>query len=125
MIGKIYTFTTPYYDSTLKKQALKSRPVLVVGKADASDYSVLPISRVTNKINLDLNYDIEINPAKYPKLNLKEISYVRTHKQTTVNTASLVNYVGNIASEYSDLYLQILKKLEEYNKILIDNALQV
>lgn len=48
MTGKAYVSTFQYYDVRSKKMSFKSRPVLVIGQADASDYAVLPISRVTN-----------------------------------------------------------------------------
>jgi len=123
MIGEIYSFITPYFNSTLKKNSFKSRPVLIIGKANIGDYNVLPISRVTHKVNLDANFDIPIDPNIYPKLGLKSFSYVRTHKQMFAHQGELINHIGNMKVDYEDLYLAILIKLEEYNKTLISNAL--
>ena len=53
MIGKAYISTFQFYDNRNRRMAFKNRPVLIVGKADASDYVILPISRVTNSANFD------------------------------------------------------------------------
>lgn len=67
MTGKAYISTFQYYDIRSKKMSFKSQPVLVIGQADTSDYVVLPISRVTNKANLDDYYDVPIDPTDAPK----------------------------------------------------------
>ena len=123
MIGKIYSTVFPYYDSKTQKNSFKKRPVLIIGGPRNNDYTVLPISTVTKKANLDSEYDLEINPANYPLLHLDKLSYVRVHKQTTVHKVSLTSLIGDMKNEYADLYLNVLEKLEEFNKITIDNAL--
>ncbi|MBP3617007.1 MAG: type II toxin-antitoxin system PemK/MazF family toxin [Lachnospiraceae bacterium] len=123
MIGKIYSTVFPYYDSKTQKNSFKKRPVLIIGGPRNNDYTVLPISTVTKKANLDAEYDLEINPANYPLLHLDKLSYVRVHKQTTVHKVSLTSLIGDMKTEYADLYLNVLEKLEEFNKITIDNAL--
>ena len=119
--GSVCISVTPFYDTKTRKNSFKKRPVLVLGAADLGDFNVLPISRVTNLRNLDPVYDIQVDPLSYPNLKLKVSSYVRTHKQTVVNEASL-NEISNMKREYPDLYTSILDKLEEYNKNLITNA---
>lgn len=123
MIGKIYSSVFPFYDSQKQANSFKKRPVLIVGGPRNNDYTVLPISRVTKKANLDLEYDLEVDPTKYPLLHLNEISYVRVHKQTTVHKASLTSVIGDMKGEYEDLYLNVLEKLEEFNKTTLDHAL--
>lgn len=123
MIGKIYSTVFPYYDSKTQKNSFKKRPVLIIGGPRNNDYTVLPISTVTKKANLDSEYDLEINPANYPLLHLDKLSYVRVHKQTTVHKVSLTSLIGDMKTEYADLYLSVLEKLEEFNNITIDNAL--
>ena len=123
MIGKIYSTVFPYYDSKTQKNSFKKRPVLIIGGPRNNDYTVLPISTVTKKANLDSEYDLEINPANYPLLHLDKLSYVRVHKQTTVHIVSLTSFIGDMKSEYADLYLNVLEKLEEFNKGTIDRAL--
>lgn len=119
--GSVCISVTPFYDTTTRKSSFKKRPVLVLGDADSGDFNVLPISRVTNSRNLDSSYDIQVDPSIYPNLKLTASSYVRTHKQTVVNKASL-NEISNMKREYPDLYTEILDKLEEYNNSLITNA---
>jgi uncharacterized protein YifN (PemK superfamily) len=123
MIGKIYSSVIPFYDSIQQKNSYKKRPVLIVSGPRNNDYTVLPISTVTKKANLDADYDIELDPLKYPLLNLNKVCYVRTHKQTTVHKASLTTQIGDMKCQYQDLYLQILQKLEEFNNFIMDNAL--
>ncbi len=123
MIGKIYSSVVPFYDSQKKVNSFKKRPVLIIGGPRNNDYTVLPISTVTKKANLDSEYDLEIDPTNYPLLHLDKLSYVRVHKQTTVHKVSLASLIGDMKTEYADLYLNVLEKLEEYNKITIDNAL--
>lgn len=123
MIGKIYSTVFPYYDSKTQKNSFKKRPVLIIGGPRNNDYTVLPISTVTKKANLDSEYDLEINPANYPLLHLDKLSYVRVHKQTMVHKVSLTSLIGDMKTEYADLYLSVLEKLEEFNKRTIDNAL--
>ena len=123
MIGKIYSTVFPYYDSKTQKNSFKKRPVLIIGGPRNNDYTVLPISTVTKKANLDSEYDLEINPANYPLLHLDKLSYVRVHKQTTVHKVSLTSLIGDMKTEYVDLYLNVLEKLEEFNKGTIDRAL--
>jgi len=123
MIGKIYASVVPYYDRIQKKNSFKKRPVLIIAGPRNNDYTVLPISTVSIKANLDEEYDIEITPQKYPNLHLNKVSYVRVHKQTTVHQASLTSEISDMKAAYSDLYLDILSKLEEYNAHVIKNAL--
>lgn len=124
MIGKIYSSTTPYYDKIKKKNAFKNRPVLIIGGPRNNDYTVLPISTVSNRNNLDLEYDIEIDPARYPLLGLKKVCFVRAHKQTSVHQASITTMIGNMKDDYEELYVDVLAKLEQYNKELLDHALR-
>ena len=64
MIGKVYVSIFKYYDNIKGKMSFKNRPVLIVGKADNTDYIVLPISRVTKRENLDEYYDVLLNPDR-------------------------------------------------------------
>ena len=105
--------------------SFKYRPAVVIGIADSGDYNVLPVSTVSDPTKIDINFDIPIDPAKYPKLNLKKFSYVRTHKQTVVHMASMRAVSGNVSdikSDYPKLFYEIMSKLEQYNKRLLNNA---
>lgn len=122
MIGKAYVSSFPFYDNKTKKMSFKGRPVLVVGKADSNDYVILPISRVTNQSNLDSYYDVPIEPADVPLMNLTQKSFIRTHKQSVVHIGELAREIVDFKSEYEDIYLDVLCKMEEFQKELISNA---
>ncbi|MDD6072487.1 MAG: hypothetical protein PUC12_17000 [Clostridiales bacterium] len=48
---------------------------------------------------------------------------VRTHKQTIVHQGALASEIANMKSEYVDLYLEVLEKLENFNKRVMNDAL--
>lgn len=121
-IGDTYISVFKFYDAKKGKMGFKKRPVLVIGKADDTDYVVLPISRVTKRENLDLIYDIEVEKEKFPLMNLKENSYIRTHKQAVLNKGDLIHKVVNIKSEYSSLYHLVIKNVEDFQVELIKKA---
>ena len=123
MIGTIRKVSTPFYDVHAGQMRYKSRPGLIIAKADNSDYVVLPVSRVTRSENINPTYDIKIVPAEFPLSNLREKSYVRTHKQTTVNEAQILGEISDLKNTYEDLYLEILQKREEFNRIITDMAI--
>ncbi len=123
MIGKVCTSVFPFYDVKTRKNAFKVRPILIIGAPDGGDYTVLPISRVTKPANVDIEYDIPLDPVHYPLLGLKEKSYIRVHKQTIVHRASIDKQLGDLKNEYAELYKNIMDKLEQFNKQLISNAL--
>lgn len=123
MIGKAYISTFQFYDNRNHSMAFKNRPVLIVGKADATDYVILPISRVTNSANLDSDYDFQITPQDVPLMNLSQISYSRTHKQSVVHAGELTREIVDFKKEYPDKYVDVIAKMEEFQKSIIDNAL--
>lgn len=123
MIGKIYKARTPYYNQATHTMSYKARPALVLARADADDYVILPVSSISNRVNIDPTYDVEIDPSSYPKINLTHISYVRTHKQTVVHRANLRDEICDLKSEYEDLYLTILERREAFNESIMQQAL--
>lgn len=124
MIGTICISAFKYYDNTKHRMAFKGRPVLVIGKADNSDYVVLPISRVTKRENLDPRYDYEMKPEIYADsaLKLSATSYVRTHKQATLNEGEITKQVINFKCEFPEAYSVIINLVEEFQKKMIENA---
>lgn len=122
MIGKAYVSAFKFYDVRTRRMAFKGRPVLIIGKADDTDYVVLPISRVTNKANLDSHYDIPIDPVDVPKMNLKQTSYIRAHKQAVVNVSELTKEIVDFKAEYYDTYMKVIVKVEEFQRELVKNA---
>lgn len=122
MVGKAYVSTFQFYDSRTQKMSFKSRPVLIIGQADATDYVILPISRVTNQNNLDTYYDVRLEPTSVPLMNLTQTSYVRTHKQSVVHLGELTREIVDFKTEYEDVYIEILSKVEEFQQDLINKA---
>ena len=118
MIGKICTAAMPYYDKAKKINSFKKRPVLIIGQADRDDYNALPVSRVTNLLNISAEYDVYIDITVYPNTHLSCNSYIRCHKQVYVHRASLT-VVSDLSTCYPDLYRYILHKLQDYNNQLI------
>ena len=123
MIGKIYKARTPYYEAKTNSNKFKSRPALVIAKADMEDYVVLPVSTISHKDKIHPVYDIEINPEIYPKTNLKKISYIRTHKQTIIHRAELNGVICDLKTEYEDVYLEVLDKREQFSSEITKQAL--
>jgi len=123
VIGKLCTIKTPYYDTTTKAMSFKARPALVIGKADTNEFVILPVSSVTDRSKLDPSYDIKIGPLSQPLLNLAHECYVRTHKQTVAHSASVVKTIGDMKTDYPDLYADVLCKVEEFQSRLIDEAI--
>ena len=122
MTGKIYWATFKYYDNVSHRMAFKKRPVLIIGKADKKDYVVLPVSRVTQREHLDPHYDFELQSKDYPALSFKTTSYIRTHKQTIVNSGELADCIADFREEYPDAYISVMALVEEFQKELLDNA---
>lgn len=122
--GEIRKILTPFYDSATHQKSVKSRPALVIARADFADTVVLPISSVSRRENLHPVYDIEIDPSVYPKLNLRKVSYVRTHKQTVIHSAEISDVISSIKDEYPELYLDILQKREMFSQDVTNQALR-
>lgn len=119
MIGKVYLSVVDFYDSRLQAMSKKTRPVLIVGGPHESDYIVLPISTITHRANLNAYYDILIPPQDRAALNLPKECFIRTHKQLTVHSASLLKLKGDMRSDVPDLYLDAISKMEEFQKEIV------
>ena len=124
MIGKIYWSVFPFYDSKNSRNAFKKRPVLIISGPRNNDYTVLPISSVTKKQNLDSQYDFELDINKYPLLNLNKTCYLRTHKQTIVHQASLTTMICDFKTVYPDLFIETMTLFEQFEKEVLDNSIK-
>lgn len=124
MIGMICISAFQYFDNTKHKMAFKGRPVLVIGQADNGDYVVLPISRVTNRVNLDTYYDYKMEPETYEDTDfqLSDTSFVRTHKQAVLNDGEITKEVLNLKEKFPEVYSEIIDLVEEFQKALISIA---
>ena len=103
--------------------SIKSRPALIIAKADSDDYVALPVSRITKQENRDSKYDVEVDPQIYSMLNLTSVSYVRTHKQTIVNASNMGSMIGDMKGNYDELYLHILELREEFSAEITNQAI--
>ena len=59
----------------------------------------------------------------YPKLSLKNTSYIRTHKQSVANIGELANQIADFKNEYPDAFVEVIALVKEFQKKLIDEAL--
>lgn len=119
MIGKVYLSVVDFYDLTLQAMSTKTRPVLIVGGPHENDYTVLPISTITNRINLNTYYDIPITSQDRATLSLRRECFVRTHKQMPIHAAALVRELGDMKSDTPELYLDAVAKMEEFQKEIV------
>lgn len=123
MIGEIRKTMLPFYDTRARRMSIKSRPALIIAKADTDDYVALPVSRITKQENRDSKYDVEVDPQIYSMLNLTSVSYVRTHKQTIVNASNMGSMIGDMKGNYDELYLHILELREEFSAEITNQAI--
>lgn len=123
MIGEIHKVILLFFDRRKGRMALKSRPVLVLAKADLEDYVVLPVSSVSRRQNLHPVYDVEVDPARYPALGLTKVCYIRTHKQLTVHIGEFRGLYGDLKGNYEALYLDVLTKREAFSQDITAQAL--
>ena len=125
MIGKIHKAMVKYYNSEKCKMAFKYRPVLIIGKADSSDYIVLPISSVSITRNINKHFDIRIDSKQYVLLNLlKDTSYIRTNKQTTLNYKEILEEISNLKELYPELFKLIMNRVSEFQQYLQEQAFE-
>ncbi|MDW4411632.1 hypothetical protein QI049_11335 [Staphylococcus saprophyticus] len=114
-----------YYDSQTQKKRFKVRPMMIIGSEKDSfqtDFTAFPISSVSNKANLNPDFDINIGCNFCP--NLKHITYsdcyVRVHKPTTINSNDILREKENddICKIYPDKYKEINDAWINFNKTL-------
>lgn len=116
MIGEIHDISIQYYDRTLKAMSIKTRPALVVGQADLTDYVVLPISTIKDASKRDSYYDIRIELANFPKSGLTAMeSFIRTHKPQTVHYSQIRRRArSNFRLEYTAKYDEVILRAKEF-----------
>lgn len=118
-VGKIKSSRMPYYDNKTNSLRFKARPVLIL-KAEKelgmSDFTVLPISSVSFKNNIDQEFDIDVAQTTYPLLNLtKEVCYIRCGKIMTINKKNLaVNTICDLKNTYPELWQHVISRTKEY-----------
>ena len=122
MVGDFCLALFPYYDVKAKKNKFKYRPIIVIAEAGQNDWITLPVSKISHSECIDLEYDIKIQPANYPVMNLSCVSYIRTHKQTVTHYAAITKVIVNMKKEYPELYIRVIDKVEERYKRNISEA---
>ena len=123
MIGKAYLSVVDYYDIKTRSTRKKARPVLVVAGPRNNDYTVLLISTVSNRVNLDAEYDLLIDQQSREILNLPQECFIRTHKRMPIHVSQLIKEKGDMEGSLPDLYLAALEKMEQYQKLISQQAL--
>ncbi|MCD7810064.1 MAG: hypothetical protein LUH02_12065 [Erysipelotrichaceae bacterium] len=125
LIGKIVKIRTPFYNINTKRTEFKSRPGLVIGNYGSTDndYIVLPISKVSNEYMRHPEYDLAIDPSLYPLAHLTSFSYIRCHKQATINRTNISNVICDFKELYGEKYFEALLLLEKFDQLKLNNAL--
>lgn len=82
-----------------------------------SDLTALPISSISNESNIT-EFDLKLQKSEYPLLNLlRDVSYIRTSKITTIHTSDLSFHVlSNLKIEYPEVYTEVLSKIDNFIK---------
>lgn len=114
-IGYLYLSKMPFYNISINSLDFKNRPILVIGRSDESDFVALPVSSVSNPLNRDSIYDIEMN---LPTVKTTKQSFIRTHKQTIVNQGAIYKEIENIKGIYQDFYAEIILKVKQFNNAI-------
>lgn len=126
LIGKIFKSRFKYFDSKLSKVRFKVRPVLIIGverEKTPCDLTVLPISKVSMKVNLNEDYDYEITKSEHGNLSLdQDPSYIRTHKVTTIHSQDLPHngMISSLKDSYPEDYKLIKDKFEKFSQGLFN-----
>lgn len=119
MIGKVYLSVVDFYDVKLNATNRKVRPVLIIGGPNENDYTVLPISTITNRANVNAYYDILVSPQDRTILNLKRECFIRTHKQMQIHVAALIRELADMKKDLPDLYLETIGKMDEFQHEIV------
>lgn len=121
--GEIRNTYMPYYDSREKRNKFKARPMLMIKKIEDifnSDYSALPVSKISDSTKIDSLYDVKITTQEFPDTNLKaNPSYIRCNKLTTVSfvnidkTSAICDFSGEYIKEYDKIVDKVKVFLED------------
>ena len=113
-----------YYDIKTQSVRFKVRPILIIAierNYFHTDLTVLPISSVSNKKNIDYKFDISIGKIECPTLRYitRDYCFVRTHKPYTINSNSLFtdSSLDNLKVLYPHKFEQISLAWSEFAKL--------
>lgn len=115
-----------YYDIKTQSVRFKVRPILIIAierNYFHTDLTVLPISSVSNKKNIDYKFDISIGKIECPTLQYitKDYCYVRVHKPNTINSNNVLieSNLDNLKLVYPYKFEQISLAWSEFSESLL------
>lgn len=114
MIGDLCLVGMPFYSTEEQVMKQKVRPALIIGEADSSNVTVLPVSTIHDQRRIDQVFDLLVDPDQYPDSRLKTVSYIRTNKVYTVNRKNITMTMCNLKAVYPELYLTATSLFEQY-----------
>lgn len=121
-IGELRTSRFKYFDVRTNSLAFKSRPILIVGcekESGPCDFTVLPISTISNPANVIPGFDIFISKQTFPVLNLSRDSYCRASKVSTVHSKDVgTARIASLKDAYPELYQEIQMKFNLFSNSL-------
>lgn len=123
MIGKVCLTRVDFYNAGTGRTERKTRLVLVVGGPSEDDYTVLPISTITRRENVNPYYDILISEQDRATLSLQRECFIRTHKQMAAHRGSIIKKIGDMRNDAPDLYIGAIEKMEEFQKNIVNHSI--
>ena len=115
-----------YYDIKTQSVRFKVRPILIIAierNYFHTDLTVLPISSVSNKKNIDYKFDISIGKIECPTLQYitKDYCHVRVHKPNTINSNNVLieSNLDNLKLVYPYKFEQISLAWSEFSESLL------
>lgn len=122
-IGKITNTKFPFYDVKNKKVRYKARPVLIIGcefNHFPCDFTVLPVSKISDKSKRNEKYDYELRQEDCNLLNLKSVpSFIRCHKISTVHSFDVDrNIICDTKKVNPKIFVVAFDKFEKFSKEL-------
>lgn len=122
-VGDICISVFEYYDELNNKMSYKARPVLVIGKPDSDDYTILPISTVSKRKYVNKKYDIFIDSILHEELGLNKDCYIRTNKQSYVHRKLITKIVSSLKTHDPAMFYDALMRTRSYNTRIISDGL--
>lgn len=118
----------PYFDTKTNKNSYKARPILIIGcekERFPCDVNILPVSTISSGRHIHEDYDKLIPDDVLGNLKmLSKKSYIRVHKQSTVNSMDIANDVTpiNLKEISSEFYDEIMNSHSSFVNGLFDES---
>lgn len=121
-VGDIRTSRFKFFNVKTNRLEFKSRPILIIGcekETGSCDFTVLPISSISNPANIIPEFDIFISRQSFPNLGLTRDSFCRTSKVSTVNSNDVgVQRISSLSDSYPELYKDVQSKFYLFSSSL-------